>query len=132
MANYLDGMDGGKHSSSETEATFYTKKSAPVFYSLSTEGRTFKAESLKPYKSEGDKHWTVTADLRALETFDNCESNYDVVERLKENKVLTKSADEDSEYCQFFAYFKSKQGADAFIKRLSKYVEKRKQIIASL
>lgn len=103
-----------------------------VFFSLSTEGKTFKAESLKPYKGSGDKHWTVTADLRALETFDNCESNYDVVDRLKTNKVLTKSADEDSEYCQFFAYFKSRQDADAFIKRLSKYVETRKNLIASL
>lgn len=104
----------------------------PVFYSLSTQGNTFKADSLKPYKSDGDKHWTVTADLRALETFDNCESNYDVVERLKKNKVLTKSATEDSEYCQFFAYFKTKQDGEAFVKRLAKYVETRKDLIASL
>lgn len=103
-----------------------------VFYSLSTEGKTFKVDSLKPYKGNGDKHWTVTADFRALETFNNCESNYDVVERLKENKVLTKSADEDSEYCQFFAYFKTKTAAQIFIKRLAKYVEKRKLLINQL
>jgi len=103
-----------------------------VFYSLSTQGNTFKADSLKPYKYKDDKKWTVTSDLRALETFDNCESNYDIVERLKTNKVLTKSAVEDSEYCQFFAYFKTKKASEDFIKRLSKYVEKRKQIIKSL
>lgn len=104
----------------------------PVFFSLSTEGKTFTAESLSPYKHRDDKKWTVTADLRALETFDNCESNYDVVERLKENKVLNKSAEEDSEYCQFFAYFKTKTAAQIFIKRLARYVEKRKEIIKSL
>jgi len=105
----------------------------PVFFSLSTQGNTFKADSLKPYKGEGDKHWTVTADLRGLETFDNCESNYDVVDRLIANKVLVPNRFlEDSEYCQFFAYFKTKQVALNFIKRLARYVEKRKQLIAQL
>jgi len=106
--------------------------STPVFFSLSTQGKSFTAESLSPYKGNGDKHWTVTADLRALETFDNCESNYDVVFRLRVNKVLTQSAVEDSEYCQFFAYFVTKTAAQSFIKRLARYVEKRKQIIKSL
>lgn len=103
-----------------------------VFFSLSTQGKTFTVGSIKPYKYDGDKYWTVTADFRALETFENCESNYDVVERLKDNKVLTKSADEDSEYCQFFAYFKTKSAADSFLKRLGEYVETRKKLIESL
>lgn len=94
--------------------------------------RTFTTESLKPYKYEGDKKWTVTADLRGLETFGNCESNYDVVERLKSNNVLGKTTDEDSEYCQFFAYFSTKKSAENFIKRLTKYVEVRKNLIQSL
>jgi hypothetical protein len=104
----------------------------PVFFSLSTQGKYFTTDNIKPYKGKEDKHWTVTADLRGLETFDNCESNYDVVEKLKANKVLTKSIDEDSEYCQFFAYFKTKTAAESFVKRLAKYVEKRKQIINQL
>jgi hypothetical protein len=91
--------------------------------------KAFSVDSLKPYKYSNDKHWTVTADMRGLETFGNCECNYDVVERLKENKVLTKSADEDSEYCQFFAYFKTKSAAESFLKRLGKYVEVRKELI---
>ncbi len=92
----------------------------------------YTIEKLKPYKYEGNKHWTVTADLRGLETFDNCESNYDVVDRLKDNKVLGKTTKEDSEYCQFFAYFSTKKSAENFIKRLGQYVEKRKSIINSL
>ena len=102
------------------------------FLSLSTQGKTFTTDYLKPYKSEGDKHWTVTADLRALETFDNCESNYDVVDRLKKFNVLTKTAVDDTEYCQFFAYFKTKSAADSFVVRLKNYVEFRKNLIQSL
>lgn len=99
-----------------------------VFYS----SKSFSVDSLKPHKYPDDKHWTVAADLRGLETFGNCECNYDVVERLKENKVLTKSADEDSEYCGFYAYFKTKAQAEAFLKRLKKYVELRKKLIEKL
>jgi len=102
------------------------------FLSLSTQGNTFKTSYLKAEKYDGDKYWTVTADLRALETFENCESNYDVVEKLRENNVLRKGTDEDSEYCQFFAYFKTKTAAESFIKRLDAYVEKRKQLISLL
>ena len=102
------------------------------FLSLSTKGKTFKVSDLKPIKYDGDKNWTITADFRALETFQNCESNYEVVDRLNKYNVLTKSSVEDSEYCQFFAYFKTKTAAQSFIKRLAKYVEKRKQLIAQL
>lgn len=99
-----------------------------LFYS----SKSFTVDSIKPSKYDGDKHWTVTADLRGLETFGNCESNYDVVERLEKNKVLTKSAVEDSEYSQFFAYFKTKTSADNFLEKLKKYVEVRKTLINSL
>lgn len=91
--------------------------------------QTFKVENLKPYKFKGDTQWTITADLRGLETFENCESNYDVVERLKAYKVLTPSIEEDSEFSQFFANFKTKAQAESFLKRLGKYVELRKKLI---
>lgn len=92
----------------------------------------WKIETLKPYKYEDDKKWTVTADLRSLETFEQYDSNYDIVDKLKEEKVLKAGTEEDSEFCQFFAYFSTKQSAENFINRLAKYVEKRKQIISSL
>jgi hypothetical protein len=90
----------------------------------------YTTDRIVPTKWEKD--WLVTADLRGLETFDNCESNYDIVDLLKANKVLNKRTREDSEYCQFFAYFSTKTAAESFIRRLSKYVEKRKAILASL
>jgi hypothetical protein len=92
----------------------------------------FKVTELKPYKCDIVNKWTVSSDLRGLETFDNCESNYDVIDRLKENKVITKSCEDDSEYCQSWLYFKSKSASDSFIKRLVQYVNKRKQLIQSL
>lgn len=92
----------------------------------------FTVDKLKPYKCDIVKKWTVSADLRSLESFDNCESNYDVVDRLKENKVLTKSCEDDSEYCQSWFYFKSKSSAESFLKRLARYIEKRKKLIQSL
>ena len=102
------------------------------FLSNSTNGNTFTTASIKPYKFGYDKYWTVTADLRALETFENYYSNYDIRNKLLENGVLLKTTDEDSESCQFFAYFKTKQSAESFIKRLTKYVEKRKEILSLL
>lgn len=92
----------------------------------------YTIDKLKPYKCDIVKKWTVSSDLTSLETFDNCDSNYDVIDRLKENKVLTKGFEDDSEYCQAWLYFKTKASADGFIKRLEKYIEKRKEIIKSL
>ena len=93
---------------------------------------SYTIDKLMPVKYEWDDKWTVTADLRGLETFDNCESNYDIVERLQREKVLSPKTSEDSEYCQFFAYFSTKKAAENFIKRLGEYVEKRKKLIKSL
>lgn len=93
----------------------------------------WKIETLKPVHFEWqEKKWTVTADFRSLETFEQYDSNYDIVDKLKAEKVLKANTEEDSEMCQFFAYFSTKQAAENFIKRLAKYVEKRKQIMASL
>ena len=92
----------------------------------------YTIDKIIPVKYEWDDKWTVTSDLRGLETFENCESNYDIVDRLKSNKVLKENTQEDSEYCQFFAYFSTKKSAENFVKRLGEYVEKRKKIIASL
>ena len=93
---------------------------------------SYTIDKIIPVKYEWDDKWTVTSDLRGLETFQNCESNYDIVDRLKENKVLSPKTSEDSEYCQFFAYFSTKKSAESFINRLGKYVAYRKKLIASL
>ena len=93
---------------------------------------SYTIDKIIPVKYDWDDKWTVTGDFRGLETFENCESNYDVRERLIENKVLSTKTREDSEYCQFFAYFSTKKSAENFIKRLGNYIEKRKKLISSL
>ena len=93
---------------------------------------SYTIDKIVPVKYEWDDKWTVTANLCGLETFENCQSNYDVVDRLKKEKVLLPKTSEDSEYCQFFAYFSTKKAAENFIKRLGDYVEKRKKLISSL
>ena len=92
----------------------------------------YTIDKITPIKYDWDKNWTVTSDLRGLETFENYSSNYDIVDKLKENGVIKSNTEEDSEYCQFFAYFSTKKSAENFIKRLGDYVEKRKKIISSL
>jgi hypothetical protein len=93
---------------------------------------SYTIDKIIPVKYDWDNKWTVTSDLRGLETFEKYESNYDIVDKLKEANVLKPKTSEDSEYCQFFAYFSTKKSAENFIKRLGDYVEKRKQIINSL
>jgi hypothetical protein len=93
---------------------------------------SYTIDKITPHKFSDDKKWTVTSDLRGLETFDMYESNYDIVDKLKEVKVLKAGTEEDSEFCQFFAYFSTKKSAESFIKRLGKYIEKRKNLINSL
>jgi hypothetical protein len=93
---------------------------------------SYTIDKIIPVKYDWDNKWTVTSDLRGLETFEKYDSNYDIVDKLKEVGVLKPKTSEDSEYCQFFAYFSTKKSAENFIKRLTKYVEKRKQLINSL
>ena len=93
---------------------------------------SYTINKIIPTKYEWDDKWTVTADLRGLETFGNCDNNYEIVDKLKENKVLLPKTSEDSEFCQFFAYFSTKKSAESFVTRLGNYVEKRKKLIASL
>lgn len=92
----------------------------------------YTIDKLKVHKFEDDTKWTVTADLRGLETFDTFDSNYDIVDKLKENKVLSTKTREDSEFCQFFAYFSTKKSAENFILKLGKYIEKRKKLMKDL
>lgn len=93
---------------------------------------SYTIDKIIPVKYEWDDKWTVTANLCGLETFEKYDSNYDIVDKLKEVGVLKPNTSEDSEFCQFFAYFSTKKSAENFIKRLGTYIEKRKKLIASL
>lgn len=55
--------------------------------------------------------------------FDDCDSNYDVAQRLKKAGVITQGMEEDSETCALVVYFKSEAMASEFISRLNQYLK---------
>lgn len=94
---------------------------------------SYTTNKIKIHKPmDGDKKWSVFTDLRSLETFEDYDNNYEIVDKLKENAVLKSGTEEDTEYCMFAAYFSTLKSAQNFVKRLSDYVEKRKKIISIL
>jgi hypothetical protein len=76
--------------------------------------------------SKGDwagAQWTITGNPKESMTVRKFESAYDFEEFIQKN-ISCKGIEFDSEYCQFFAYAKTKASAIAFGNRIEKYFEK--------
>jgi len=85
------------------------------------------------YKGDWEgAEWTVTGfpSKELVKLFD-FESAYDFEEYIQKN-VKCKSITFDSEYCQFFAYAKTKAGAVAFAKAIEKKFTKVKEEVGRL
>ncbi len=83
--------------------------------------------------SKGDwegAQWTITGFPKLSAKLPNFESAYDFEEVVKE-KVKCTGIDFDSEFCQFFAYAKTKQRAVGFAKAIEKYFQKVEKTVAS-
>lgn len=64
--------------------------------------------------------------------FDDCDSNYEVEQKLKQAKVILPNNLCDSESCALVVNFASLKSANAFVKRLNAYlVEKAKRLAAA-
>ena len=72
--------------------------------------------------------FTITGNPKKSETIVEFESAYDFEELIQE-KVSCKGIDFDSEFCQFFAYAKTKASALAFVKRIEKHFNKVKKML---
>ena len=84
------------------------------------------------YKGDWDgAGWTITGFPKKEVISHDFDSAYDFEDCIKRN-VNCNGIDFDSEYCQFFVYYPTKTAAESFIKRLAKYVAKRKELINSL
>ncbi len=84
---------------------------------------------LTVYKGDWEgSEWTITGNPQTRITIKEFESAYDFEEFIKE-KIACKGIEFDSEYCQFFAYAKSKTTAIAFATRIEKYFEKIRKIL---
>jgi len=67
--------------------------------------------------------WTITGYPKKEFCIRDFESAYDFEDFIRE-KVSIQDIDYDSEFCQFFAYAKTRARAVAYVKRLEKYFEK--------
>lgn len=73
------------------------------------------------YKGDWDgAQWTITGYPKQSMTIKQFESAYDFEEFIQ-NNIKCDNIEFDSEYCQFFAYAKSKASALSFGKRIEKY-----------
>lgn len=82
--------------------------------------------------SKGDwegAQWTITGFPKLSAKLPAFGSAYDFEETVKE-KVNCSGIDFDSEYCQFFAYAKTKARAIGFAKAIEKYFKKVEETVA--
>lgn len=78
---------------------------------------------LEVYKLEGFKDWTISGNAKRAMTVKEFDSAYDFQDFVKE-KINCKGIDFDSEYCEFFAYAKTKARAIKFAKDIDGYFAK--------
>jgi len=82
---------------------------------------------LEGWDYDGKKVWHFDCSMisSCQPLFDDCDSNYDVEEKLEKAKVITKRNSTDSESCALVVRFSSQKSADAFINRLNDYLVKK-------
>lgn len=84
---------------------------------------------LKIYKGDWTgAQWTITGVLNKEFRVKEFESAYDFEEFIQKH-IKCNGIEFDSEYCQFFAYAKTKASAVAFVNRLQKHIEKVKKML---
>jgi hypothetical protein len=78
---------------------------------------------LEVYRLEGYKEWTISGNAKRAMTVKEFESAYDFQDFVKE-KINCKGIEFDSEFCEFFAYAKTKARAIKFANDIDKYFAK--------
>ena len=81
---------------------------------------------LDVYRDEGYDEkvsYTISGNVSSEHTVKEFDGAYDFESWVKKN-VACKTIQFDSEYCQFFAYAKTKRDAIAFVKRIEKLCKK--------
>ena len=76
---------------------------------------------------DGDS-FTITGNPKQSMTIKEFESAYDFEEFIQE-KINCKGIEFDSEFCQFFAYTKTKQSAITFVNQIEKHFEKVRELL---
>jgi hypothetical protein len=78
---------------------------------------------LEVFRLSGDKNWTISGNAKRAMTVKEFDSAYDFEEFVQE-KINCKGIEFDSEFCQFFAYAKTKARAIKFAKDIDAYFAK--------
>ena len=84
---------------------------------------------LEVYKgSSEDSEWTITGNPKSKMTVKQFESAYEF-EEFVEDKIDCTGIEFDSEFCQFFAYAKTRERAVRFAKDIDAYFEKVREML---
>jgi len=88
----------------------------------------------EPCGEYGLKQWTFNAAMVSSygAVFADCEDNYEVTDVLRKAKVLGKNDKDDPESCCSYFYFESKRDAQAFLRRLNRYMIERAKKLQAL
>ncbi len=78
---------------------------------------------LTVFRLEGEKDWTISGNAKRAMTVKEFDSAYDFEEFVQE-KINCKGIEFDSEFCQFYAYTKTKARAIKFANDIDKYFAK--------
>jgi hypothetical protein len=81
-------------------------------------------------KFDWDKQFTITGNARREMTVKEFDSAYDFEEFIQ-SKINCEGIDFDSEYCQFFAYAKTKNRALEFVKEIEDYFSKVREMLTA-
>ena len=83
---------------------------------------------LTVYKTSGDNGWSITGNAKRALTLKEFDSAYDFEDFIKE-KINCNGVEFDSEFCQFFAYTKTKARAIKFATDIENYFEKVRKML---
>ncbi len=86
----------------------------------------FGEHNLNPIEDGDELWWSFDCAMIGMcrPVFDDCDSNYEVAERLKKEGVITSDMEEDSETCALCVRFDSEELARDFINNLNAYLRR--------
>lgn len=82
-------------------------------------------------KSPNNNYYSIGGNVKKEYCIKGFDGAYELEEYIKKN-IACKRIDFDSEYCQFFAYAKTKKEAVDFVKRVEKHFMKQKELVQEI
>jgi len=74
---------------------------------------------------DGTYFFTASMISTADPLLNDCDSNYEVADLLEREEVITQDMTEDSESCQLWVYFKTREQGITFINNLNQFLKRR-------